>query len=392
MNKQTGTSISNAIDLLQQYIESQQFKGYDPYDILNSVIPFRLSGTFGAAVATQLHKQNPFNLRPILGIKKGYNPKALGLLLSAYCKRQQLRPELDYTDQIHQLLSLLQQCQSKGFHGSCWGYNFAWASPGKFLPAYAPSGVVTAFVAKGLHACYEVTGNGEALNLLKGTADFIINDLKRVEYEAGTCISYTPYQQDCCYNASLLAAETLARVFAVTGDAALKEVSLRAVSFVISRQQEDGRWNYSWNKKNGTERAQIDFHQGYVIDSIDTIRKLTGVEWPEAVKAVEKGLEFYRTRQFTADGQSLWRYPAVYPVDIHNQSQGIITFAKKGDTFATTIATWTIQNMFDRERGYFYYRKYPSFTNKISYLRWSNAWMLVALAELESCQTLQPTK
>ena len=134
------------------------------------------------------------------------------------------------------------------------------------------------------------------------------------------------------------------------------------------------------------------FHQGYVIDSIDAILKLTDTTWSEAEKAIEKGLVFYRTRQFTADGQSLWRYPIAYPVDIHNQSQGIITFAKQRDSFAATIAAWTIKNMFDSKQGCFYYRKYPSFTNKIPYLRWSNAWMLVALAELESYQFSQSKK
>jgi hypothetical protein len=32
--------------------------------------------------------------------------------------------------------------------------------------------------------------------------------------------------------------------------------------------------------------------------------------------------------------------------------------------------------------GYFYYRKLPMGTNKISYMRWSQAWMLLALSTL----------
>jgi len=30
--------------------------------------------------------------------------------------------------------------------------------------------------------------------------------------------------------------------------------------------------------------------------------------------------------------------------------------------------------------GYFYYQKHKYFTNKISYIRWGQAWMMLALA------------
>jgi hypothetical protein len=49
--------------------------------------------------------------------------------------------------------------------------------------------------------------------------------------------------------------------------------------------------------------------------------------------------------------------------------------------FADTIAAYTIENMQDA-RGYFYYQKFPAYTNKISYMRWSNAWMTVALSSI----------
>jgi len=49
--------------------------------------------------------------------------------------------------------------------------------------------------------------------------------------------------------------------------------------------------------------------------------------------------------------------------------------------FAKTIARWTIENMQDKT-GYFYYRKYPMFTNKIPFMRWAQGWMMVALSEV----------
>ena len=40
-----------------------------------------------------------------------------------------------------------------------------------------------------------------------------------------------------------------------------------------------------------------------------------------------------------------------------------------------------IENMQDKS-GYFYYRKYPLFTNKIPFIRWAQGWMMLALSEV----------
>jgi hypothetical protein len=99
--------------------------------------------------------------------------------------------------------------------------------------------------------------------------------------------------------------------------------------------------------------------------------------------AINKGLQYYKEKQFFSDGRSLWRIPKEYPVEIHNQSQGIITFCNSSEhrDFALQIAKWTIEHMQD-ERGFFYYRKLKNYTNKVSYMRWSQAWMFRALTEL----------
>ncbi len=74
----------NSLNKLIQFIETSDFQGYDPYDILNARFNFKSFGKWGPAVAIQFHKRNPFNIRPLLGIRKGYNPKGMGLFLKAY--------------------------------------------------------------------------------------------------------------------------------------------------------------------------------------------------------------------------------------------------------------------------------------------------------------------
>ncbi len=373
---------SSSLEKLRYYIEQEGFKGYDPYDTLNSPIKFKYLGKFAAVLALQFQKRNPVNIRPLLGIKKEHNPKALGLFLYGYCKLHKQFPEKDYLKQINYLFAQLKNNYSQGFSGYCWGYNFDWASSGKYIKKYSPNIVVTVFVAKGLFEYYLLTKDEEALTILKSIGNFILKDLPRTETKEGVCFSYTTLGVDICYNASLLAAMVLAQLYHLTKEETYKDYALKAVDFIVSKQHTDGHWNYSMDEQ-GKERVQIDFHQGYVIDCIADVMHYTGIRNEKYINAVQKGTDYYRKEQFFENGQAKWRLPKIYPIEIHNQSQGIITFCriKTHLAFAETIAKWTIENMQDK-KGFFYYRKLKNYTNKIPYMRWSQAWMFVALTEL----------
>ena len=375
-------NIEFSLKKLQAYIEKEEFKGYDPYDTLNSKFKFKFFGKFVSVLAIQFQKRNPINIRALLGIKKDYNPKALGLLLYGYSSLQLKNKTNDHSKQIKFLFQYLKNNYSKGFSGYCWGYNFDWASSGKYIKAFSPNIVVTAFIAKGIFKYYELTKDEEAFKILESICDFVLKDLPRTETPEGICFGYTTLEADCCYNASLLASMVLAQQYKLTKNKIYFDHAKSAVDFVVSKQHADGHWNYSLNPETGVERTQIDFHQGYVIDNILDFMNFCEVNETKYSEAVRKGTEFYRKEQFFENGQSKWRLPKEYPVEIHNQSQGIITLSKTGDlSFANTIAKWTIDNMQDKQ-GFFYYRKLKGYTHKIPYMRWSQAWMFVALIEL----------
>ena len=155
------------------------------------------------------------------------------------------------------------------------------------------------------------------------------------------------------------------------------------MDFIISKQKPNGVWYYSENENN--ERRQVDFHQGFMIESLNDFIKNTNST--EYLNALTNGIEFYRNEQFFENGMCKYRWPKVFPIDIHNQAQGIITFSKLSRInpeyleFAKRIAFWTIENMQDPS-GYYYYRKHRFFMNKIPYMRWGQAWMMLALSTL----------
>ena len=76
--------IKDIADNLILYIEKNNFKGYYPYDINNSAFKFQKWGHLCSYYLSQVHKRNPVNIRPLLGIKKGYIPKGMGLMLHAF--------------------------------------------------------------------------------------------------------------------------------------------------------------------------------------------------------------------------------------------------------------------------------------------------------------------
>lgn len=378
---------NSILDQLEKYLIKEEYKGYDPYDTLLSWVPFNTIKKWGPILATQFQKQNPINIRPFIGIKKDYNPKAMGLFLLTYSMRYKKTQNDKYLKKAEYFYNWLISNYSTSDSGIGWGYNFPWATPIKLVEAFTPTAVTTGFVIRGLKEYFDISKNEQIKEIINSASQFILNDLPRTTTQDGTCISYTPLKRDICYNASLLGAEVLALNYKMNGDLESKNIAISAIDYVVCKQKRDGVWAYSHNEGTGTDRMQIDFHQGYVIESIYNISTILGITKSKWQKSISLGLEYYRNNQFSEVGRSFWRIPKKYPVDIHNQSQGIITLSRlnsiypEGLNFANKIADWTISNM-RSEKGSFYYQKNRFYSNKISYIRWNQAWMLLALTYL----------
>lgn len=96
---------------------------------------------------------------------------------------------------------------------------------------------------------------------------------------------------------------------------------------------------------------------------------------------------YYLDNFWLPDGCPKYYHDRLYPIDIHCSAQGIVTCLKLRDydphslETARRIAAWAIAHMQDAG-GYFYYQQTRWYTNKIPYIRWSQAWMLYALSHL----------
>lgn len=388
--------INNFIKL-KNYCEVEGFKGWDPYDGLNSkvahwLLPLKHSAILRLCII-QGFKRCPVNLRPLALVPKEHNAKGIGLFLQGYCNLYQavsndktLQKELGTPEDIKQhigfLAKLLTDMRSKGdYHGTCWGYNFDWQARRLFLfPKYTPTVVATNFCATALMAAYEVTGNKEYLDVALTSAEFVLKDLHRKEYKDGLIFSYSPLQgNDTVFNASLLGSRLLSYCYHYTGKEEYKEMARRSVVACCEGQNEDGSWVYGLLPV----QSWIDsFHTGYNLDGLVAYEEMTGDT--SFHENIEKGFEFYIKNFFEEDGTPKYYHNKMYPIDIHCPGQLLVTLNRlnKFDghkELAEKVLAWTVENMQDK-KGYFYYQLKECMSSKIPYMRWSNAFMFNAMS------------
>jgi len=380
---------------LLRYCRSESWVGYDPYDALNSplawTLPFR--NKFARTALTQLVKRSVFNMRPILGIDKRPNPKGIALAIRALFLQTdmvtedvRLQPdkaidskdtmEVDISFLIKQLVAL----RTNSFAEACWGYNFDWQSRAFFAPRNTPNVVCTVFAAQAYFDWYERTRDEAVLEIVKSSCRFLLDRLNRSAHGDGECFSYTPLDHSRVHNVNLLAAELLARTFAITGIDEYRDAALRATRYTLSRQRDDGSWLYGEDES----QAWIDsFHTGFILVSLKHLIEF--LEVPSWRAALEVGYGFYEKRFFLADGTPGYYHDKLHPHDVHSAAQGIITFVEMTDltpnakAMAARVIRWTIDHLQDPS-GFFYFQIHRFYTIKTSYMRWAQSWMLYALS------------
>ena len=381
---------------LRNYCQKEQFKGWDPYDGLNSklfqTLPLLKNSAICRLIIIQGFKRFSFNLRPLALVPKEYNAKGIGLFLQGYCNlykavvqnttlEKELGSKESLKKQIEDLANLLISLQSKGYSGACWGYNFDWQARRLFLfTKYTPTVVATNFCATALMDAYEVTKEKKYLDIALSAADFVMKDLHRADYNNGFLFSYSPLQgNDTVFNASLLGSKLLSYCYKYTGKEAYKEAAKASVLACCNGQKEDGSWVYGMLPV----QSWIDsFHTGYNLDGLIAYEEQTGDTSFHSY--IEKGFDFYIKNFFEEDGCPKYYHNQKYPIDIHCPGQLFVTLHRlhkfeEHKELAQKVLQWTIGNMQDK-KGYFYYQLKKGISSKISYMRWSNAFMFNALS------------
>ena len=376
---------------LKDYCEKEKFKGWDPYDGLNSkffqALPFK-NWDLARAIWIQIFKLSPLNLRKLLLVPKEYNAKGIALFLLGYCNFYNLEilesnrniDKKKILSKINFLANLLIEIRNIEYSGACWGYNFDWQARRLFFfPKNTPTVVATAFCVDALFQAYEITKNEKYKKIALSSADFVLNDLNRTPHNSGFLFSYsTIFGNNTVYNASLLGAKILSLCYKYNQNLKFKITAEKAVLSVCEGQENDGSWIYGLLK---IQFRKDSFHTGYNLDAISTYQECTGdMQFKNNIK---RGFDYYINNFFESNGLPKYYNNKKYPIDIHCPAQLFVTLYKLNEfknhkDLAKNVYDWSIKNM-QSSSGYFYYQLKRGISSKISYMRWSNAFMFNAL-------------
>jgi hypothetical protein len=381
--------ILEAFTDLFAWCRSHNFAGHDPFDGLNSKLfqstPLKHSRT-ARLIWTQLFKRSPLSLRGVALVPAERNSKGVALFALAALANYRRSKTKEAETHARQLLSDLLSMRVEGFSGPAWGYNFDWQSRTLFAPRGSPTIVPTTFAARALIEAARVFNGQAYLDTARSVCDFILRDLPRsVETDKEVCFSYTPGSVTRIYNASLLAAETLAVVGELTGELELHDWSVRAARYVVKQQQKDGSWAYGAS----ANQAWVDnFHTAFILTSLaKIIEHCEGAETREFQEPLQRGYKFWRNRFFLADGWPKYYHDKLYPVDTHAAATAIVSLLDLREldpnalALAEQAAVWSIRNLRD-PGGFFYYQRRRFYSVRTPFMRWTQAWMLYALARL----------
>jgi hypothetical protein len=375
--------LEGVIRRLLAYCQESGWAGHDPYDALNSrlfkTVPF-LNSRWPRLALTQLMRRSPINMRALALVPKTQNPKAMALFLQALVRLPEQLPE-NREELIRYMIGRLAELRSTGSSHFCWGYSFPWQGRTIYVPADAPNVVCTTFVAEALLDAYAWREEQACLDMALSAGEYIVNDLY---WDDGRRVGFSypvPGLRGETHNANLLAAALLCRLYKVTGREEFRDPALRVARQAVGRQQADGSWFYG---EAPSQRWIDNFHSGYNLGALRSIGLSLGTS--EFEESVRRGYEFYTTHFFREDAAPKYFHDRVYPIDIHCVAQSILTLLEFQDLDAGSrqkaqaVLSWAMKHMWDERGGYFYYRVLRRGKIRTSYLRWSQAWMLLALA------------
>ena len=378
--------ISPSIQRLDAWLRKNEYRGYDPFDGLNSWLRPLAIGPFGRQLLQQGIRRFPINLRPWLGVRPSVSSKGFGYLARAYLKLHRATGNDEYLRQARFCLDWLVKNGRRDLGGISWGNHFDYQSRVFYLARGTPTIVWVAHIGQAFVDAFEATREEQYLTTAREVCEFILTGLERRAEGAGVCLSYIPGEFKSVHNANVLGGALLARAAAITGEEALREVARGAIDYTVGAQLPNGAW---WYGEAPNMHWVDNFHTGYVLDSIWWY--LCSTDDRRHMAAFERGADYFVANFFLADGTPKYYDGKVMPLDIQCAAQAIETLSLlarvRNDpslrVLAKKVAQWTIANMQD-PTGYFHFRKLPYITNKTPTLHWGQATMLHALA----CLTL----
>jgi hypothetical protein len=373
---------SHILDRLLSRARAHDYAGYDPFDGLNSRLfqgtPLR-SSSLARLAWLQLHKRLPINLRPLAGIPRRRNPKGVALFVLGLVERFRRTGERTFLEEAVALADWLLMARSSPSEWPhfAWGYHFHWEARAFSVPVGTPNAITTVYVMRALLALAEATRQGKYTDAAVSAGSFL--DGLLTKHAGHSFYAYIPGEVAFVHNANLWTAAMVGRVAQITGDGGMRERALRAAMESAEMQRAEGSWAYGTRSHHHFVDS---FHTGYNLEALWQLARASGSDAFD--HRIAKGLAYYTRTFFLPDGAPKYYSDSPWPLDTHSAAQAIITLMRLGGAdehaLAGRVRHWMIREMYIPREGRFAYQQGRWLTNRIDYLRWTQAWAFYALA------------
>jgi hypothetical protein len=384
--------IERSLDGVESWVEGHDYKGYEPFDGLTSVLrPLAFRNKIASQILQQGVRRFPVNLRPVLGISPRDSTKGRGYMAWGYLKRYQLNGDGRYKDKAVACLDWLDSNRSPLYSRHAWGNHFPYVSRGGFIPMHEPTIVWTGLIGQVFIEAFKLFKIHRHREIIESIAEWIVS-LPREETDRGLCLSYTMLGVGSIHNSNMIGAAFLAGAAEITQKSEYLSLAKKAMLYSCARQLPDGSWYYGEAPKVRWIDA---FHTGYNLDSLKRYQEYAQDNTFDL--QLLRGLEFFKRSFFKPSGRVTYYSNNSGPIDIQCASQGIDTLSLFSDVnpdcipMAMRSASWSIDHMQGTD-GHFYFRKYPlGVSNKAPMIHWGQATMFKALAHLLVRHAFRPS-
>lgn len=384
-------------DQTLEFWKNRDFKGKDVSDIKSSRIYTRLNQW---SLNSRLGKYfyYPFDLaanhfpgviRNIFSLNShSAYPQVYANLIRGLADFYQVTRQDHYSELALNLADKLLDLRNRNFQNLCWGQPYRWPS-NKVMEPHVPRTTVTSQAAAAFLDLYELFGEDKFLEYSQSICRFYIDNLNFTRDQEGHfCFSYTTEDNYHVHNPSILAASILYRTHFHDGNEEWLQYGNDAARFTAKHQNEDGSWYYR-SKPDYVRKVIDNYHTGFVLEGFKDIKTYSRTTF-EFQANLDAGLSYYLSHFIGPGCEPKYRPEKIFPVDIQACAQTLITLSMfhnhhlVDDTLTKKVLDYTINNFYD-ESGRFYYRIYSNHkTDKSSFIRWGDSWMIRAIGLFEN--------
>lgn len=367
-----------AFERLSARLEAAGFAGRDPYDALASpLLAACARGRLLRLVCVQAVKRSPIDVRPLLGVPALAHTKGLALAASAYARAADREPSGRWRALALALAGRLAARALPGATGEGYGYDFDVQTRWGFYRRGQPNAVATAFAADAFLDCAAL-GRPELLARAEGALAYACAELLREE-GGERWFAYYHGARAPIHNASILLAGAIARL--PDPPASLARAAADATAFTLARQRADGSWPYGEAPGLGWVDG---YHTAYVLEALR--RRHAAAPDARTLAALERGLDLYLDRLIDPDGAPRATLERRFPVESHAAGTAIATLTRlapldaRARKAAVRVLRFALARL-ARADGRFAYQLRTRRLVTTPFVRWSDAHMLLALAE-----------